>query len=78
LPLFTNRREEVFSETGLPAIRGHRTPVSGGGMFLYSSPFVITSLLGSLPGRGGDYVQHAIDVSPELPVSVALALNELD
>jgi hypothetical protein len=47
-------------------------------MFLYSSPFVITSLLGSLPGRGGDYVQHVIDASPEPPVPVALALNELD
>jgi hypothetical protein len=71
-------RRVVFSETGLPGIRGHRTPVSGGGLFLYSSPFVITSLLGSLPGCGGDYVQHAIDVSPELPMPVALALTELD
>jgi len=51
--------------------------VPGGGMFLYLSPFVITSLLGSLPGRGSDYVQHAIDVSPEAPVPVARALNEL-
>jgi hypothetical protein len=52
--------------------------MSGDVMFLNSSPFVITSLLGSLTGRGGDYVQHAIDVSPEPPVPVALALCELD
>jgi hypothetical protein len=54
----------------LPLIRGHRTPVSGGGAFL-SSPFFATSPLGYLQlGRCSRYVHHPVDVGPEAPVPV--------
>ena len=50
--------------------------MSGGGTFFSSPPFTI-GCLGSLPGRHGRYVQHAIEVGPEPAVPVALTLHEL-
>ena len=50
--------------------------MSGGGTFFSSPPFML-GCLGSLPGRHGRYVQHAIEVGPEPAVPVALALHEL-
>ena len=55
--------------------------MSGGGTFFSSppfTPFTFTSgCLGSLPARHRRYVQHAIDVSPEAAMPVALALHKL-
>ena len=52
--------------------------MSGGGAFS-SSPLLTPSyLLGCLPGRSRRYVYHPVEVSPEAPMPIAFALDELD
>ena len=62
----------------LPLIRGHRSCMSGGGVFFTSPLFTISYLLDCLPGRSRRYMNHAVEVSAEAPVPIALALHELD